>query len=152
MDPLRKLLVLATNYLIESGQIDLASQEDVKGNLQANIGGRNSVITWNGIGAGEVRVSIWWDYEHDKHPQANLGGNSRERFLTSAPLAKRQHYQKFVGVVVSAWLERETGRYLQGTGRDFLPDKYVRRGALALIDALPDPVPLGFSAEGRKHL
>lgn len=152
MNPYRKVLVLAANHLIETGKLDLNEQADVTGNLQTLIAGRNTAINWAGIGCGETRIAVWWDYDHSKHPQADLEGNSRENFKTSAPLAKRQHYPKFVGIVVSGWLEREQGKYLQGRGADFLPEKYARRGALAEIEALPDPVPLGYAAEGRKHL
>jgi hypothetical protein len=150
--PYRKLLVLAVNHLIDEGLIDLNAQQDVKGHTQTTIAGRNTAINWTGIGCGEIRIAVWWDYDHSKHPQANLQGNFRESFQTGSPLAKRQHFPKFVGVVVSCWLEREKGKYLQGREGDFLPDRYARRGALAELEALPDPIPNGYAAEGRKHL
>ena len=71
-------------------------------------------------------------------------------FETTLPLAKRQHYPKFVGVAVSAWLERENGPYLQGYGVDRL-DVYVRRGEQQALEALPEATPLGYGAEGRFH-
>lgn len=152
MHPYRKLLVLATNHLIETGKIDLNSDADVGGNTQAEIGGRNAAIMWHGIGWGELRITVWWDYDHSRHPQANMTGSAREEFTTANPLARRSQYSKFVGVTASAWLERRDGKYLQGKGSNFLTFTYARRGAIDEVKALPDPKPLGFAAEGRTHL
>lgn len=152
MNPYRKLLMLGVNHLLSEGLIDLNSQADVSGHTQATLAGRDAVIQWNGIGSGELRVTVWWDYDHSNHPQANLTGNSREEFRTSTPLAKRHHYPKFVGVTASGWLERKAGKYLQGEGSSGIFDTYARRGALALLDAVPDPTPAGYQASGSFHM
>lgn len=155
MNPYRKLMVLGLNELLMRGLLSLDWDGETNDNaayIETNIGGYNSIIAWTGIGFGEVRISVWWKYDHNKHPQANLSGNERESFSTSRPLAKKQHYPKFVGVVCSAWLERKRGKYLQGKGNDYLFDKYTRSGELEHLKQLPNPVPLGYEPEGNFHM
>lgn len=155
MNPYRKLMVLGLNELLSRKLLSLEwdgkSNEDTA-HIEATIAGHNAIIAWSGIGFGEVRISVWWKYDHSKHPQANLTGNSRESFSCSSPLAKRQHYPKFVGVVCSAWLERQEGKYLQGEGSHSLIEKYTRKGELEYLKQLPNPAPLGYESEGRFHM
>ena len=93
-------------------------------------------------------ISVWWKYDHSKHPQANFAGSSKEEFSGSLPLAKRKHYPKFVGVTVSAWIERQKGPHIQGKGRKHLFDIYTRTGEKNALSALPDEDPIGYAAEG----
>ena len=156
MDNLRKLLVLATNDLLERGLLSLdgkgVDQSDDRGHVSTELAGEPAIVMWQDAGFEEDRISVWWKYDHAQHPQANLEGNSREEFLTASPLAKSAAYPKFVGVVASAWLERKKGKYLQGKGRNHLFEIYVRRGEKGVLDAIPNPVPHGFQAEGRFHI
>lgn len=149
LDPYRKLIILGINKLLADGLISLTSTSDTQGHVFAELGGYPSAVIWNGIGFGELRVSVWWKYDHSKHPQANLIDSSKEEFKTSQPLAKQQDYPKFVGVTVSAWLERKTGQHVQGKGRERLFDVYTRRGEKIALDALPDAKPNGYEAEGK---
>lgn len=157
MIALRKLLVHGLNVAVSEGRVSLTYPGDGvsnpadEGHIKTTIIGHPSIVRWNDGGHGEIQVSVWWKYDHSKHPQANSPSNSMERFRTALPLAKRQQYPKFVGVAVSAWLERENGPYLQGYGTDHL-DVYVRRGEQQAIEALPEVAPLGYAAEGRFHL
>ena len=107
------------------------------------------MILWSDAGFQELRLSVWWNYDHSRHPQANLQGNSREEFQTSRPLAKSQRYREFVGATVSAWIERERGKYLQGRAGKHLFDTYLRQDSKLVLDAIEDPVPKGFAIEGR---
>ena len=155
MHPLRKLLILGANHLLSTGAVSLDAHDGSKqksGHIFADIAGRPSVILWHDIGHEEMRISVWWDYDHAHHPQANKEGNFREQFHTSAPLAKRQHYPKFVGAVASGWLERATGKYLQGEGIKGIFDRYVRRDRASELAELATPTPTGFRAEGRVHM
>lgn len=155
MDAYRKLIIMGTNRLVEKGLITLAStgvdkqKSDVGGYIFAELAGHPSVISWSDAGFEELRISVWWKYDHSKHPQANLSGNAQEKFLTSRPLAKRKHYPKFIGVTVSAWLERKKGPHIQGKGREHLFDLYTRRGEKDALDALPVVNPTGYGAEGK---
>lgn len=149
LHPLRNLLVLGINELLARNLISLEGGNEDTSHLHTVIGGRPSVILWTGIGCDELRVSVWWDYDHSQHPQANLQGNSRETFVTSSPLAKEQHYPKFVGATVSGWLERQSGRYLMGSGRDRLFDTYVRRSTKPVLDAIPSVAPVGYEHKGK---
>lgn len=158
MQSVRKLLALGLNELISRDLIALTPSNENSGKYAnqghafVEVAGQPSVVSWNEIGWEELRISVWWKYDHSKHPQANREGNERETFVTSKPLAKPELYPRFVGVTVSGWLERKTGAYLQGRGSQGIFDTYVRRGEKAYLDALPDAVPLGFAIEGKFHL
>ncbi|MCF6404459.1 hypothetical protein L3C95_16295 [Chitinophaga filiformis] len=154
IDPYRKLLITATNELLQRGLITLQSQSgsylhEPKGHVLLDLYGFPSVVLWNDIGFEELRITVWWKYNHALHPQANLTGNARENFSLSSPLASRIHYKKFVGVTASAWLERRTGKHLQGRNREKVFDVYTRNGELSEMEKLPCPKPNGFRAEGK---
>lgn len=155
MNPYRKLLVLALNELLSRGLLSLnwdRESREMTSHIETLIAGHNSIVSWSDIGLGEIRVSVWWKYNHSKHPQANLTGNAREPFLTPSPLAKRRHYPKFVGVVCSAWLERDYGKYIQGEGNKGLLEIYTRKNELEYLKRLPNPTPDGFKPEGPFHM
>jgi len=157
MDDFRKLLVLGMNEAIKQGRISLEgppgnAPTDEDGHLFARIAGYPSVVLWNSISVGELRVSVWWNYDHSKHPQAESSGNARETFSLSNSLAKRAHYPKFVGATASAWLERKTGKHLQGHGKRGVFDTYLRADMKEKLRAIPDPTPEGYEAEGQFFL
>lgn len=146
----RKLLVLGLNELLERGLLSLDPAVPVHaGHLLTSIAEEPSVIIWNGISGDEVSLSVWWKYDHSKHPQADLEGSQRESFHGPTPLAKPLHYQKFVGAFASGWVERRTGRFLQGVGSAGLNEAYTRRTDVGALQALPTPTPAGFKAEGK---
>lgn len=107
------------------------------------------MVRWHAISCGELQLSVWWKYDHSQRPQANLEGNQCESFNGSQPLAKPQHFPKIIGAAASGWIERQTGKYLQGRGKEGLFDLYTRRGELQHLEMLPVPTPSGFSAEGK---
>ncbi|MBB3590782.1 hypothetical protein FHX08_001126 [Rhizobium sp. BK529] len=157
MDSYRKLLVLGMNDAIKQGRISLAAPPgngptDEDGHLFADIAGYPSVVLWQSISYGELRVSVWWNYDHSKHPQAEASGNQRERFTLTMPLANRVRYRKFVGATASAWLERQTAKHLMGHGRRFVFDTYLRADMKEKLHALPVPKPEGYEAEGKFFL
>ncbi|MGZ8406694.1 MAG: hypothetical protein ACXWVJ_01560 [Caulobacteraceae bacterium] len=158
MDAHRKLLIWGINKLVSDKLISLRATGDDRtnpdeaGHLVTELFGEPTVILWANIGFEELRISVWWKFDHGRHPQANKQGNFRERFQTSAPLAKRQHYPKFVGATVSGWLERKNGPYLQGKNSERLFDLYTRRGETASLEALPVPEPLDFGPDGKFYL
>ncbi len=149
MHPHRKLLVLAINELLHRNLITLEPKEVASGHVNCTLAGRPSVVNWHEINCDELRISAWWDYDHSQHPQANLDGNRREQFQHSLPLAKPQYFPKIIAAAVSGWLERRTGRFLQGQGTEGLFDIYTRRGESKALNALPAPAPFGFAAEGK---
>lgn len=152
MNDLRNLLVAATNKLIEEGHVRLDSTPVQNGYIITELFGRTSAILFQDIGFDEVRISVWWDYNHDTHPQAKLSGSSREEFTTSSPLAKKSAYPKFVSAVVSGWFERKEGFYLQGKGSNSLFDTYVKTTAKPVLASLPRATPNGFKSEGKFHI
>ena len=151
-DPYRNLLVASVNKLIEQNYISLnlegVNEENEVGHIICEIFGYNSVIIWRNIGFGELHISIWWKYNHNNHPQANLKGNQKENFNLSQPLANRNHYPKFVGVVASCWLERKQGKYIQGVNRESIFDVYTRKGELEHLKELPIIKPKGYEISG----
>lgn len=151
-DPYRNLLVSAVNKLIEENYISLnlegVNEENEEGYIACKIFGYSSIIIWRNIGFGELHISIWWKYNHKNHPQANLKGNQKENFNLSQPLANRNHYSKFVGVVASCWLERKQGKYIQGVNRESIFDIYTRKGELKHLKELPIIKPKGYEISG----
>ncbi|MGH8506912.1 MAG: hypothetical protein ACRETM_13290, partial [Stenotrophobium sp.] len=145
----RKLLVMGINHLVDQNLLSLDGAGGEKGSCETVITGRRSMIIWADVGFREVRISIWWDYDHSRHPQANLKGNSRESFEGSSPLAKRSRYKHFVGATASGWIERENGKYLQGKGRSGIFDLYLRQDSAAVIASATGQQPKGFLPEGK---
>lgn len=121
------------------------------GHVFADLFGYPTVILWSDIGFQELRISVWWKYDHSLHPQANLDGNAKENFDCASPLSKPQHYRKFVGVTASGWLERKSGKYLQGKNQRGIFEVYTRRGERIELEKLPIPEPKGFAIEGKVH-
>lgn len=153
INPYRNLLVAAINEVLDKNLITLNAttppQQD--GHVFVDLFGFPSVVLWQDIGFEELRISVWWKYNHSKHPQANLTGNARENFNGSSPLANRNHYKKFVGVVISGWLERKTGKYIQGKNNESIFDRYIRKGEKAELEKLPLQKTKGFKTEGKFH-
>lgn len=85
VNPYRNLLVLAINTLLDKHliSIDGQSSDNENGHIFVELFGYPSVILWQNIGFDELRISVWWKYNHELHPQANLTGNaspSKNRF------------------------------------------------------------------------
>jgi len=149
--PYRNLLVAATNILLDKHHISLdgKSSDDEDGHAFVELFGYPSVILWQSIGYDELLISVWWKYSHDLHPQVNLSGNARENFKSSTPLADKNKYKKFVGVVTSGWFERRTGKYLMGIKNEEILKGYTRRGEKEELEKLPLQRPKGFESEGK---
>jgi hypothetical protein len=143
----RKLLVLGLNELLARNLVSLTDEGETHGHIMAKICGEDAVLLWETIGFEEVRISVWWKFDYSKHPQAQLQGAYRESFRGGSPLAKSQHYPKFVGATVSGWLERKTGKYLMGKASQGLFGTYMRRGEREVLDAVPVPAPNGFKVD-----
>ncbi len=151
-DPYRNLLIAAINELVIHKHISLTISEEmevnVKGYIFTTLFNENSVIIWRDIGFGELQISVWWKYDHSKHPQANLNGNYQENFNSATPLAKKVHFKKFVGVTVSCWLERKTGKYIQGENLERIFAVYTRKGEIVELKKMPYVNPIGYKASG----
>jgi hypothetical protein len=151
MNPYRKLLVAGVNELLDKKQISLDGIDEnfsQSGHIITNLFGYSTVIMWADIGFEELRVSVWWKYDHSLNMKANFTGNSREDFILEKPLAKRQQYKKFVGVTASGWLERNDGQYIQGEKNRAIFEIYTRRGEKEELESISDPKPKGFKSEG----
>ncbi|MGB6037714.1 MAG: hypothetical protein WBG42_15670 [Cryomorphaceae bacterium] len=155
LNPYRNLLVAAINELVKTRSITLNPQDFVEAegskHIFIELFGHQSVIIWRSIGFDELHVSVWWKYDHNKHPQANLEGTSRERFNHSFPLAKNKYFKNFVGVTVSCWLERRNGKYIQGENKKGIFDIYTRRGEFIELKQLPTQKAKGFMTTGPVH-
>lgn len=155
VNPYRNLLVAAINALLDKNLITLDTAKtkvQQNGYFFVDLFGFPSVVLWQDIGFEELRISVWWKFNHSKHPQANLTGNARENFNTSSPLANRYHYKNFVGVVISGWLERKTDKYIQGKSNECIFDRYIRKGEKVELEKLHSQQPKGFKIEGKFHI
>jgi|GEM_PF-563280 len=154
LNPYRNLLVAGVNYLVKNKLITLEdstiqSKRDNQGYVITEIFGFPSVVKWRDIGFGELEISIWWKYDHSRHPQAELEGNRRENFNSTTPLARKELYKNFVGITASGWLERKEGKHLMGKDKERLVGIYTRKGEKSALEKMPVQVPLGFDAEGK---
>ncbi|NIF20590.1 hypothetical protein [Candidatus Pantoea multigeneris] len=155
MTALRNLLVHATNHLVVNGLINLDSGKDEgepSGHAVAEIGGKLAVINWSGVGHGEIRISVWWDYVHEKYPRTNLHRFYKENFQESKPVVKSHHHPKFIGAMVSGWLGRGANKHLIGKKDLGLFDMYVRRDTRISLESLPEAKGIGFDAFGNSIL
>ncbi|WP_307293136.1 hypothetical protein [Flavobacterium sp. SORGH_AS_0622] len=157
LDPYRNLLVAGVNHLLQTKLITLEDssshgKRDNEGHVFTEIFGFPSVVRWRDAGFGELEISVWWKYDHSRHPHAELEGNSRENFNTTTPLARKELYKNFVGVTVSGWLERKEGKHIMGKDREKLVGIYTRKGEKAALDRMPSQLPLGFEAQGKFYI
>ena len=172
------LLGHALNVLVKKKLIDLKTTKEVAaGYIEVDLFGKKSVINWNGIGYGEIRLSVWWDFDKTNHPQHLEGGyksyvllddvpvNERpyifgkkktvfrndatvEKYLSAEPCAKKQYYKKFVGVTCSCFIERAKGQYLQLSAKHGCHGVYTRSSNKESLLSIPDCIPDGFSITG----
>ncbi|BES86281.1 hypothetical protein PEC302110_33780 [Pectobacterium araliae] len=148
-EALLNLLVTALNEAIRQNKIDLngVSHEDHNQKheyILCEIDGKPTVINWADIGCDELRFSVWWDYNHEKHPQ-----QKDERYLSAKPVAKKSKVKAFIGVHASCWIERKTGKYIMGVHGDRIFDIYVRQSNLDALMKLPKAKPLGYKDAGK---
>jgi len=172
----------ALNLLIKKGLIDLNNTNDAKNDhLECNLLGKPTIICWSYISFGEIRFSVWWNFDKTKHPQHLEGGyknyvildnlsdhekmkymgskkaiysngSTVEQYTTDEPLAKRSKYIDFVGVVCSTWIERKEGKYLQTEGGSRIYPSYIRTRDKEALCSIPDCNPMGFELSGRFHM
>ncbi|MGP2836378.1 hypothetical protein ACTVKO_23965 [Serratia nevei] len=163
MTPLHRLAVMAINTLLEHDAITLETSEadgksrEKAGHIFTELAGKPTVINWDDIGFEELRISVWWDYDHSKHPQAYPdlpdSDSRKEKFRTTQPLGYLHHYPKFVGVKLSFWFERQDGKWIQCRNGKFNGvDCYVRKDMQAALEALPAVEPNGFESVGKFYL
>lgn len=172
------LLGHALNILIDKKLIDLRNTEPVKaGYLELELLGYKSVINWHDVGYGEIRLTVWWDFDKTKHPKHLEGGykdhvilddipdaerykyfgkkktiyrdsSYNEHYTTAGPLAKKSQYKDFVGVTCSCFVERTKGLYLQLSQQHDCHKVYVRSKNKEELQKIPDCIPNGFSLSG----
>lgn len=169
------LLGHALNLLIKKNLIDMNSLNDATdGHLECELLGKTTVILWSYISLGEIRLSVWWDFDKSKHPQHleggykskvlldNLSNEERrkydfskkgidsenravEKYASFEPMARRSQYKDFVGVVCSTWVERRNGKHLQaGDDGSRVNNSYVRTSNKVALCSILNCIPNGF--------
>lgn len=176
------LLGHALNLLVENKLIDLDSEQVLDDEyLECELLGKPSIINWSYISFGEIRLSVWWNFDKTKHPQHLQGGyknkillddlpddearkywgNSKAIYSTSntvecyslpEPLAKKQRYKDFVGVVCSTWIERAESKHLQTDDGTQVFGSYIRQADRKNLMSIPECKPKGFSLVGKFYL
>lgn len=151
MNPYRKLLVSAVNALLDRGEISLDSDDVcscvdfdrmccIGHSIKCEIFGCESVINYTHISFGEVRINIWWDFQGEEY---------NETLKTDTPVVRRSELKNHVAVCVGGWLERKTGKYLQGRKTEAVLMRYRRKGELSKLNQLKAPKCHGFAPEGQ---
>jgi len=86
------LLGHALNLLIKKNLIDMNSTEDADSSyLECELLGKSSIINWNYINFGEIRLSVWWNFDKTKHPQHLEGGYKNRIILDNLPDHERKN-------------------------------------------------------------
>jgi hypothetical protein len=135
--------------VVSKNFISIDGKNEPAGFHATTIAGEFCVIRWWSINAEELQFSVWWKFDIAAHPKAHYPHCTVEYFAENGLNTKPAHYPKFIGAIVSGWLERRTGKFIQGEGSRNLLDTYIRKGERAILEALPIPTPLGFKAEGK---
>ena len=150
MSVLRILLAHGLNQAVQANLLSLKapgaradSSAEEEGWSNLIIAGRPSVFAWHGIGFDELKICVWFDYDHENNP-----AGTREVFSACGPLAKQYRYPEFIGALAGGWLERREGIYIQGFGEDGILDPYCRRSSKNCLRNLPPPELQGFLLEG----
>lgn len=176
------LLGHALNLLIQKGLIDMNSNANADDSyLECELVGKSTVINWSYISFGEIRLSVWWNFDKTKHPQHLEGGyknkillddlaehertkyfgtkkaifstsSNVETYTTDEPLAKQNRYKNFVGVLCSTWVERKDGKYLQTEDGKRIFASYIRAQDKQALCTIPSCCPNGFDLTGRFHM
>lgn len=176
------LLGHALNRLVNKNLIDMGSTEDAEpGFLECELEGKPTIINWHYAGYGEIRLSVWWNFDKTRHPQHLEGGyrdkvlldelpeseqrkywgtnkgiystsNSVEKYQTAEPLAKKSRYRDFIGVLCSTWVERKDGKYLQTEKGNRISSSYIRKADKEALCNVSDCIPNGFSLTGKFHM
>lgn len=138
MNKFRKLIYWGLSAAVDAG-FTLPVESDSEnpyssGWIPISVDGWQSMFMWQDIAGQEIRVSVWFDYYHDRNSAAE-----RESFTTGVPIARRCRYPEFLGAMASAWLERQNGHYIQGFDMDGILDAYVGRNVARALDQLEDP-------------
>jgi hypothetical protein len=131
MHHFRKLLIAGTNELLKNHSIDLdhtKNEREENGYIKTTIFDRHSIVLWQHIKCNEIQVSIWWDYNHQAHPQADAEGDCREQFRSMQPLCRPKYFPRVIAASCTGYLEREEGKYLQGKDKQGILEPYLRKG------------------------
>ncbi|WP_314139856.1 hypothetical protein [Buttiauxella noackiae] len=149
-----KLMVIALNESIKSGDIDLNGKSDDRprnekhGFRKIVIADRPTIINWFDAGYDELRVSVWWDYQPELMPQPHRTWLEGAEPLTSTPQTPRGHYRHFIGACGSCYLERRTGKFITGEEYRQFFDVYIREASLYQLQKIPGELPAGYATHG----
>ena len=104
MNLYRKILILAINEIVQRESISLKfignymPNDDEYGHIFADLDGVPSVIMWDSISHGELRISVWWNYDHSKNPAANSVGYAKEHFYSISPSLFKKSTNQICGI------------------------------------------------------
>lgn len=105
--------------------MSLDANNNEMGYLITMLANEKTVINWKSIGYGELRLTVWWKYNHSSYLKVNLKDNNQKKMYFNLPLVRHNKYSSFVGVIVSGWLERRSSKHLQGNGENGLFNIYT---------------------------
>lgn len=147
-----KLMVIALNKAISAGRIDLdGGAGDTRmgepATMEMTIAGKPSVFSWFDSGHGELRLSVWWDYQPELMPTWRKD-HMHPVAGTSTPVVPRRFFYLILGACGSCYLERKSGKFIIGSEGNQLFDVYVREDTALDIDILRREKPLGYAVAG----
>ncbi len=132
---MRDLLCLALNDLVEKNLINLNETQNTKGAHFSEILGKSSKTTWDSIGHGEIKLTVWWGIK-----QGLIDSSG------STPL--NRNIKDALQAACSIWIERKNGIWLQGKGSEYLFDTYCSREVRPELLSIKEVEPIGYKKEG----
>ena len=136
---IRDLLCVAINHLVKEKLIDLKSTDETKGEHFLKILGKPSKISWNGIGFGEIRLTVWW-------------GIKPELKDSSCSLPLNKNIKDALETACSIWIERKNGAWLQGKGGKYIFDTYCSKESRRDLLEIKEINPNGYQKEGMFYM
>ena len=128
-----KVFGYALNELIDQGCVNLQVHDNGSGNIQCRLAGKPSVVIWRTSRDGDLKLTVWLDYYHDRNPNGK-----KEKFKSAIPKSNKKSFYRFVGLIGSAVLY--SGRFLD-TSSNF---NHARSGTLTTLNNYEDCKKNGF--------
>lgn len=122
-EKMRDLICFAIQQVLDNGYLDSIGDN---GAVKTSLLGKNSIISWRDVGYRELYFIVFWGYKGNESPE-----NVRIHFAYPHKL------RQYVDVCCGGVLERQTGLWVQGTGKNGLDNMYCSNVAKDSLMSIP---------------
>lgn len=122
-EKMRDLICFAIQQVLDNGYLDTIGDN---GAVKTSLLGKDTIISWRDVGYRELYFIVFWGYKGNESPE-----NVRTH------LAYWYKLRQYVDVCCGGVLERQTGLWVQGTGKNGLDNMYCSNAAKNLLMSIP---------------